>query len=415
MKFFVLPLLANKIYRSGWTWIGSRIFQLLKWGSVGLCLLCLCALLYYGYQVGTIELGKLKDSSALFSALLTGIAAFATLGTLLHLVHEREEGKAERAARKQMLNFELYRKHKDEFRELTKRLEINLSEKFPSLPKCRIRDPEILYHKIFPNNSCFNVELRIDALQNRSLLLSIAEKLNKIHLIFEKKYNQEHYMFHKMVGENARSLLGEVHNCFNALHITPVSGFEEKGAIYRKPHEEDEPTMLNILLLDDNMQLLFDALNVFERFADRGVTPPPVGRQWYAYLCPSVIWPQYESTLAGDISDLYVDCCNELELPFSKAHLFIKGWREAVNSLEVPLAEAQKHKLFVPLDRFLFFRSNLDWEMARIDLRGYDHRYEGVVKHLKDKIENELPSETKRALRPKLEKLINSTVNTAHP
>lgn len=115
-----------------------------------LCFLGACVAsynFYFVYDKRSIAVAW-QTIGALAAAGLTGTAAFATLGTLLHLIQERKEVEVVRT-------FELYRKHKDEFSLFL----IGIERQFED--KIRFCNSDYLYQMIFKDNFIDNMKLRM--------------------------------------------------------------------------------------------------------------------------------------------------------------------------------------------------------------------------------------------------------------
>lgn len=118
------------------------------WVLVGLGMAPLCFLVYYFCVGGYVRFDPILRSDAIdwasvgsmAAGCFTGMAAFFTLATLMHLINQK---KAEDILR----NFELCRKHKEEFYALCKHLE--QSSNF----RISFKHPYELYRALFPTNN----------------------------------------------------------------------------------------------------------------------------------------------------------------------------------------------------------------------------------------------------------------------
>lgn len=223
-------------------------------------------------SVGTSSTETWQIIGALAAAGLTGTAAFATLGTLLHLIRERKDGQEERFRQSQMLAFELYDKHQKHFEKKLKMIQTDVCFNHSgSIRDFSFVTPEILYEKFFPLNSVHRVETTVTN-QPTSIIYTLSEKLRKIVTESNLLSKQEDIVSRIDAQDSPieKFQVGyDLVDLWRMLGVKSVDDKRHRGDIVEHMGiTVSELTMLNLYELNASLGVLTEIINLLRAFCN---------------------------------------------------------------------------------------------------------------------------------------------------
>lgn len=265
MKLFLLP---KKYIEKG---VASHLFYFVKMMSLFLCLLCIGAFIYYGASMGSYSLESVEKYGSFFSAILAGIAAFATLGTLIHLLEEREETKLEREKHNQILQFDLYDKHQQQFESKLERISNRLNcDNCLGIKQFRFSDPRRLYEEIFCSNSVHSMTTVVcDKTNSYSLIFTLKSMLENI-LLNAVEFVEKNCEIEELTSftdfDHRHYVSFHILDAYSRLGIEPLTEIPLSGDTMDLGSRKQTLTNVNVFCLQEAVECLFEITNEIGSF-----------------------------------------------------------------------------------------------------------------------------------------------------